>query len=351
MTQEYYLALLGPGGHVDPAGTNKSKSYAVYTDLTYSLTDTFDVTVGGRYSIDRKGGRSTFLLECCAGVTAVNNVDLKTKTFKSFTPKLVLNYKPSPDLTFYGSVQKGFKSGGYNLGDSVLNLAYDPEKITAYEAGAKTRFFDRRLVINPAIFFYDYKDLQIEDTITLSGGGGAGTVQFRNAASSEVFGAEVDGYVLPVDGLRLDFNAAYLDAKFTNGSLSNPTYPGSPAVDLDGKPLPKAPKYSFTGGINYDVGLGNGAVLTPNFTASYRSRQYFSSFKDRTSSQAAYWWLRASLTYAPADKRWSVSLFGDNLTDKLAYTYAKPSTESTGYALQTSMMPPRTFGVRFNWGM
>ena len=135
IAQVYNLGILGPGGHVDIGGVNKTKAYAGYADLTYSLTDELDLIVGGRYSIEKKGGESTALLEF-PGTSIANNVTLPTKTFKAFTPKAVLNYKPTPDLTFFASVQKGFKSGGYNLGDLANNPSYDPEKIVAYEIGA-----------------------------------------------------------------------------------------------------------------------------------------------------------------------------------------------------------------------
>ena len=348
IAQVYNLGILGPGGHVDVGGVNMTKAYAGYADLTYSMTDELDLIVGGRYSIEKKGGQSTALLEF-PGTSIANDVELPTKTFKAFTPKAVINYKPTPDITVFASVQKGFKSGGYNLGDLTNNPSYDPEKIVAYEIGAKTRWFDRRLALNPSVFYYDYKDLQVEDVITI--GGGAGTVAFRNAATARVWGIELDGYAVPAAGLRFDFSVAYLNAKFRSGSLTNPIYQELGPVDITGLRLPKSPKLSLTGALTYEYRTANDYTIVPNFTASYRSKQYYTTFNDPTATQDGYWWLRASLAYGAPDDRWTISLFADNITNKLAYTFAKPSSAATGYALQTSITTPRTFGVRLDWKM
>ena len=340
-----------PGVYNDTNGIGKTKAYAAFLDVTYSLTDTLELTGGARYSIEKKGGSTDAYVG--DGVVQFAGVayEFDPKTFKAFTPKVVLNYRPSPDVTIYASAQKGFKSGGYNIGGFDPNQQpFKQEVIKAAEVGAKLRTPDRRMGVNLSGFYYDYKNLQLE-------GIEGQAIVVSNAGSARIYGLEMDGYILPFEGLRFDLSGAYLNAKFDGGELTNPLYATFPdpaypnPVQLDGLTLPKAPKWSGTGSVTYDHTLGNGAIISPSFTASYRSKQYFTAFNNPLLTEKGYWWLRASIGYKPEHGNWSLSIYGDNLTNKYAFTSAIPSSDFLNHPRQSSATPPRTFGVRLNWGL
>src|SRR3546814_7131857 len=104
--------------------------------------------------------------------------------FLSVPPKFGNQFSPIDDVLLYGTVSKGYKSGGFNLG---INLpAFDPESIWAYEAGLKLTTSDRRLRANLATFYYDYANLQVSKVIN-------STVLTENAAEAELYGAEQIG--------------------------------------------------------------------------------------------------------------------------------------------------------------
>lgn len=331
-----------PGATLNLDGTAKTQAFAVFGDLTYSVTDALDVTLGGRFTHEKRDGTQN--ADFSLGVPLATNIaDLPAVSFNAFTPKLVINYKPTNDLTFYASAQRGFKGGGFNIGSLSDNRPYEPEKIDAFEVGAKLRLFDRRLIINAAAFYYDYKNLQvevIESTESL----------IRNAAKARIKGFEVDGQIRPVDNLRLDFSASVLDAKaISDDPIINPLF-GVPE-SIKGNRLPRSSKFSASAGAAYDFVLASDARITPSFTASYRSHQYLTIFNNDLVAQDGFWWLRASLTYKSPGNKWSVALFGDNLTNEYVLNSANPAAPGYGYGRQSSVAPPRTFGIRFDWAL
>ena len=322
-------------------GKGKTNAFAIFGDVTYAITDKLKFTLGGRYSHEKKDGFQDARFQAGDAVLLGNVGPLDAATFKSFTPKAVIKYEPTSDLTLYASFQKGFKSGGFNIGSLNQNSPYAPEKIDAYEAGVKFRS-GRLFSLNAAAFWSNYKNLQLEDSI------GNETV-IRNAAKARIRGIELDGSIRP-GNFTLNFSGMYLDAKATSDQpIFNPLFGTSDNVD--GNSLPRASKWSGSVSASYDFDLGNGGQITPLFTASYRSHQYLTIFNNELVAQDAYWWLRASLTYRSSDEKWSVALFGDNLTNEYVLTSANPANPAYGYGRQSAVAPPRTFGVRFDWKM
>src|SRR3546814_20018859 len=117
--------------------------------------------------------------------------------FLSVPPKFGNQFSPIDDVLLYGTVSKGYKSGGFNLG---INLpAFDPESIWAYEAGLKLTTSDGRLRANLATFYYDYPNLQVSKVID-------SPVLSENAAEAQIYGAVQVALLLPVDGLQLPGN-------------------------------------------------------------------------------------------------------------------------------------------------
>src|SRR5690606_35666344 len=127
------------------------------------LSDQSLVALGARYTIDRKAGYSAVtgplnpILKNIAGDRLVRF----SKSWEAFTPRIVVRFEPNDDLNFYATVARGFKGGGFTAGlptEVGLATPFDPEKATNYELGAKTRLFDRRMLLNVAAFRQDTND-------------------------------------------------------------------------------------------------------------------------------------------------------------------------------------------------
>jgi iron complex outermembrane receptor protein len=221
---------------VNPANPNytsgdiENTSKAVYAQATYGLTDELRATVGLRYSEEEKGlvsrnsNGSGVTFACSVPValrtapTTCVSIPLET-TSDGLSYTVGLDYKISPDVLVYAKTSRGFRSGGFNLrasGSTALFEPFQPEQVTDYEIGLKSEFFGRRLRVNAAAFYSDYKDIQRNQNIAVTtANGGIATISVvRNAATARIYGGEIEFDALVAEGLRV-FGAL---------GLTNPEY-------------------------------------------------------------------------------------------------------------------------------
>lgn len=341
--------VLGPQG-VLLAGRITTDAYSAFAEGTYDLTDKLSVTAGGRYNREIKGGANNVRNNFPAfGLTSSFVGPVPDIGFNSFTPKIGLNYKPSRHTLAYASFTKGFKSGGYNIGNSPSNAqgiladSFKPEKVDAFEAGLKADALQRHLQLSVAAFYYKYSALQLNvivDNATL----------IQNSGPANIYGIEGSVVARPIDDLSISLSGTLMHPKFkeSNVRLTDPLYPERGPQDVGGNFLPRAPKLTASMGIDYTAHVGNGGTLVPSFNASYKSHQYFSAFNDLGIEQGGYWWLKASMTYNLPGGKNSVTVYGDNLTNALAYTALFPGTVAFGYPLAGITTEGPTYGIRLN---
>ena len=201
-------------GAIDPNADQltigKSQSYAFFGDCNWAFADRFRLSFGGRWTHDKKQNQLTL----GQGAAFGNAVYSGSK----FTPKVGLDFRPNDDFMFYGSWSRGYRSGGFSgrgLTELSSQTPYGPETVDSYEIGAKTAFFDRRLLINVAAFYADYKSLQQTTTVPIAGGVGNETV-VDNVGSATLKGIELDFTARPVTGLTFTGSLGYLENGFKN---------------------------------------------------------------------------------------------------------------------------------------
>ena len=160
------LALGGPDfftqGFQGPGRLN-TDAVAGYAQDTYSVTKRLRLTIGGRYSWERKGVYDFSDFDLTRPFSRSNPPrfppQIERSVFKSFTPKFGIDFDITPAVLVYASYSEGFKAGTYNLGANTPALR--PETVTAYETGLKSTFANGRVRANLAGFYYDYKNLQV----------------------------------------------------------------------------------------------------------------------------------------------------------------------------------------------
>ncbi|MCI4644754.1 MAG: TonB-dependent receptor, partial [Hyphomonadaceae bacterium] len=196
-------------------------TWAAFGDVSYAVSDAITLTVGGRYTYDRRkvdgeafvynGTGLSYVYvspETAAGGNLFNTINpMAVKDdWDDFSGRVVLDYRLNEDVLLYSSFSSGFRGGEFNGGalfDPAEADLVDPEKIYAYEAGAKTEWFDGRLRLNGAVFYYDYQDRQVfvQDST------GPTTVnKLRNAASTRTIGADLEAAFRPNSNLLLNMN-------------------------------------------------------------------------------------------------------------------------------------------------
>jgi iron complex outermembrane receptor protein len=312
----------GPGGATFPyavAATQKTKSYAEFGELYYNFDDSLKLTLGGRYTSDHKSFENTF------GV-------FNSRDFTEFTPKIGLEKKVTPDLFAYASISRGFKSGGFNIFDAT-GRSFAPEKVTAYETGLKSEFYDKRVRFNTSVFYYQYKDMQVTQFP------GDGSQFVDNAASSKIYGADLEITALPCRYLKLDSSISLLHArfeKFITADLLNPT---GPLRDLASDSLINSPRFVGNLGAELILPVIDKGTASLRGEVSHSSEYFFTVFNREPAVQSAYTMYNAFASFSTSGKGWKFDLFGRNLGNKnvLASAFETPRVGT--------FLAPRTFGA------
>ncbi|WP_347271058.1 TonB-dependent receptor [Rhizorhabdus histidinilytica] len=309
---------------------NHSKSLAFYGQASYEIVPRLRLTLGGRYTDEKKSldGITTLF----GPIALVPPTDRSDK-FRNFSPKVGLDYRVTDDLLVYGSVTRGFRSGGFNGRPfSLADLTpFSAEKVTSYEAGFKSELFGRLLRFNMAGFYNDYKDIQLT---AVSSSGGASIVLTGNAASAEIYGFEAEIEARPVRMLKLFGSVGYMKndlvekAGFTFGATE----------------LPTAPKWTLSFGGQYDVPLSDAFDLSFGADVSHTS-SFTPQFDPSPAARIpAYSLVNGRITLANKDDRWSLMLFVKNLFDKRYRTYAQ--TMGSQDATTAWFGPSRRIGIQ-----
>ncbi len=346
-------------------------STALYGEVNYELTDRASVTVGARYTWDTvryKDARTvlydlggTNIIASLVPYSFPYNASLplvsqQRKTGR-FSGRVVFDYKFADDVLAYASYSRGFRAGTYNgLAYQDISQVYflPPEQVDAFEGGLKSRFLDGRVQLNVAGFYYDYKNQQIAQII--------GATSFLRSAKGRVYGGEAELAAQLAPGFRVDAALGLLNTRY-EGNTVNAADPTSLSLNINGNPFPNAPEVTFSAGFDWDIIDTDVHRLSLRGDTQYMGRYYFDPFKnygqepcDRpvpgsrvlaatpelACGNPSYWLFNARLTYT-YDERFSVSVWGKNLSDKFYYTYGL--NLNAFYQDYLTRGAPRTFGV------
>lgn len=313
----------------------RGESGAVYGQATYEIFDGTNLTLGGRYTSEkrREVDSSQFIQPVGFPGFTLSSPD-RSRTDSRFTYRVSLDHRFSDELMAYASLNTGFKSGGYNT-NSPGEAPFAPEKLTAYEVGIKADLLDRRLRLNLAGFYYDYSDLQVQRVGTFA------LIVF-NGAKSRIYGLDADFTANISRNLSLTGGFAWIDTKFKNFDGCPISQPGGgvPQVtgSCTGNALPFAAKFAGSLAANYTTQVGAGEFQASG-NVYYNSGYFFES--DNVSRQPRYAKLGASLKWT-SDSGYSISVVGRNLTDRR--TLASSGTQTNGN-VGVTWADPRTYSV------
>ncbi|MCK0071106.1 TonB-dependent receptor [Kordiimonas laminariae] len=305
---------------------NVTNAYALFGQGTYSITDRFRATFGLRYSYEKKSYDFA---------TIVNGTEVDggspEDSWKAWTPRFALDYDISDDVLLYASATRGFKSGGFQLGDAG---SFDPEYLWSYEAGLKSTLFDRRLRANIGAFRYDYTNLQVVEYV-----GGVATTS--NAGKATINGLEGEFVARVSDGFDLNATVAYLDATYTNFFEDG--------VDFSGNRLANSPKWAYSFGAQYRYSVPDFGELTFRTDYAWRDNVDFKRNNQPQFRADTYALLNARISYLSEDGNWEVSLYGQNLTNNRYVTYITSGRNVLGEA--DGSLPVSVFGEPRQYGI
>ncbi|KLD78131.1 hypothetical protein Y886_12000 [Xanthomonas hyacinthi DSM 19077] len=330
-----------------------TRSSAVFGSATYDITDRFALTAGLRYTSEKVGidletlsSRKTVdgTVPFSAGTwwrveqspLALQSVQQlhENRSWNNLGFDVTPRYQISDSQLAYARIASGYRSGNYAGGASVSSppVVVNPEKLTAYEIGYKSEWLDGRLSVNSAVYYYDYRDIQLTVNRIIDG-------TFRsilaNAGQGHVKGAEVEVRALLTDHLVLHGNISSLRTKYTELVTGTTSYKGYNFA--------RVPNETGLIGLDYSLPLGSGA-LKLGTDWSYTGRHNF-NVTDRTDPyvvQEGYWLGTVRAGYDFNGGRTNVGVYANNVTDKVYKIQAQ--LYSNGFYV-TRLGDPRTYGV------
>ena len=341
------LPVVGlPGLNAQTLGDVGTETWSIFGDFTYDITDQLSLSLGGRYTWDQRNSRilrTTFIggfsdLFDGDGVPIAVTSDFEGEaTYKEFTPRASIAWKPSVDHTFYVSYSQGFKGGGFDPrgqssqapdldGDGTVTydeqyefLNFEPETVDSYELGWKASLLDNRLNIALAGFLGQYENVQIPGSIGLDTNDDGVNDTFigvtTNAASADINGLEFEGNALvgrdfAGEGSRLTFNwsLGYLDAGF-NEYIDNF---GNDVADQ--RVIQNTPEFTVHTGFSVGFPVAGGIV---DFLGSITHRSDSSQFElPGPLDQDGYELVDLGLVYTDDSDRFSVGVHAKNVFDE-----------------------------------
>jgi outer membrane receptor protein involved in Fe transport len=367
---------------------SENDSTAVFLELSFDLSDSLALDIGGRWSEDTKESLKKVAVGVGApsdGVIVIDNNGVPTgaldaqntalvgiswgllSTYPSnqklereeshFDPSVRLRWDASYDTMVYLSYVEGYKSGGFNPtadtsnpdGSPAEGTEFEDENAEAWELGIKSSYWDNRARLSATLFHTQVDDLQVT-----SFRGTSFTVS--NAASITSQGVELEAQYALSGQWELGGSLAYLDSEFDD-------YENAPCTiyqvaqegatcfqDLSGERGPNAPEWSGLIYAAYEQTVWKDLLLRFNISGAFKDEYFLDVDLDENTLQDSYVKLNASLAIASGENHWEVSLYGRNLTDETTYTYATDAPLSAGIYAHW-IEEPRIIGLqgRYNF--
>lgn len=365
-------AIHGPGASISFSGGRDHTRYTVnsvaaYADGTVNLSDKLSVILGGRFTHDKAS--ASMFTEPVPNVYAIggtiNGPGSAETSNDDFSWRIGMKYTLSPQVMAYFTGARGYK-GPLAIAVPGSNARIvEPETVNSLEAGIKTSWFDKKLLVNLTLFREKFKNFQttILDTTLLPA-----TAVLGNAGGLKSQGVELEMSVRPVRSLTLTVNGTYLDAKFTdfkttcysafepiglptttdpNAAGACYTIPGTTSSYLQaaGSPIPNASRWNLTVAANYARPVGHGLMADATANYLYRS-DFYTNGTDPNTRVDGYGIANINVGLGAEDRSWRIGLFARNLFDKYYISAIETGSFDEG-ALVNTLNPDarRTIGV------
>lgn len=320
---DYYEERLLSGGALTIAGAGfqRQDSYGVFASADWHFTPTLTLNVGGRYTTETKRVRiANIVAGGCVFDTRACNITFRDENdWTGFTPRVGVQWKPSPQTQVYAFYARGFRSGGYNfrnVNTAVRPGPFDQEKQDSYEVGVKQEF-GRMLRLNVAAYSNSIGNVQREIQTPVPG---VGTFQIiTNSANARVRGFEAEAQLSPGAGFSLSGQVGYTEGKYTAifFDLNNDRVIDAKDFALQ---LPRLAPWSYGGALAWEGDLGSVGSLSARVSANHRDASWYND--QNTGLLRAATMVDANVTLGLG--RTSLSLFGTNLLDEATFGTEAP---------------------------
>ena len=314
---------------------------------TFLAEDLFSDFASDRLAVYGEGGlQLTPALRLALGVRAERyKLDYRDSNGVTFDPsdtivtgRVVLEYTTPNDRLIYGSVSRGYKTGGANT-DGTLPAdlrEFDPETLINFELGFKGNYANGRGDLRATLFYQLREDVQASSSfIVIGDAGNSEFVQFTaNATEGTNFGLELETTFALTDQLNVFATLGLLDTEFGNFINGN-------GDNLDGRDQAQAPNYQFFAGVNYD--------FAPGWFARVELEGKDSFFVSESNNVRAPSYELVNATLGYQGRNWNARLWGRNLSDQdvIVRGFFFGNDPRDGYTPRpfTQLGEPRRYGI------
>jgi len=313
--------------------TNKSK--ALFFEGDYSFNDNWTLTLGGRWTEDKKTTHQDSL-----GHPFSYDASAKAD-WSEFTPKAALKFDIAEGSMVYALYSEGYRSGGFNGRiDSVETAVapYDPEFVENFELGYRSEWANRTVIFNATVFHMDYQDKQEEIQLASESSGTGQVTRVFNAANATIKGAEFELMWLVNEAFTLRANLGLLDAEYDDFLVNTGTAEEPVLTDFSHLDFRRAPKTSFSVVGNYEWQMSEGRMMIQAGWRYLGAHEVDFANKPELHNSAQNL-IDGSINYY-YDK-WYFSLYGRNLAGEDGYQIGFDVASFWSYA---APRPPRTYG-------
>lgn len=329
-----------PQRNISPYVTTDLQALAAFAQLEYEVIPRLVLVGGVRYNHETRDYATDYTLGTPVGVRVAEEISDDV-----LLPSLGVNFNASDDLLLYVKASRGYIAPGFNPlpGPTSPNPPFGAEYLWAYEGGIKAQFYDRRVTLNTAIFYYDYTDIAVRAFATPT------QLVVTNAAAAKLQGVEVELSVAPIDGLTLSAQFTFNDTEYSE--LCEPIATGSPqrndglcapgVADRSGNQLTDAPRWM--GGVSavYSMALSSSLDLNASFSVARESNSYFSAANEPAASSGGWTRVDARIGFE-FDSGLEFYAYGRNLTDDQYPAYA---SRTATFVVTGAVSGPRLYGV------
>ncbi len=312
----------------------ETESYSVFGQIDYSLSDDLVLVGGLRYTREDKDfvgnvyqneNTNDRVIEIDTTTTSLETL-VDSNDQNLWSAKLQLEYSVGNSL-YYAGINRGVKAGSFNAPLQGGFSLYEPEELTAYEAGLKHAFMHGSGVFNANVFYYDYSDYQ-----SFSWVNNAGVVSNEEASFS---GVELEVFLTPTDSLDVMVNFSYTDAVVEDLEVASGYF-------ADTTP-PFTPEYQASAMLRYNWDAFDGNMAA-QLSANYQSETFHNARNFTAHEIDSYATADTRLTWVDAEDKWLIAAYIDNLFDS---DHELIGFDVTGFygTSQISYAKPRTYGV------
>jgi iron complex outermembrane receptor protein len=327
------ISIPFPVDSTSPSARLEDKGLGAYLQATLTANEVWDLSLGLRCDYESKDADlKTFYTPAIAPSTAL----ITDRDFTEVSPRFSLTRRIAPGRMIYGSVNRGYRAGGFNPVSLAGSEEYDEETSWNYEIGAKTTWLDERLMINLAVFHIAWDHLQLNLPL-------GQTYYIANTGDAESTGVELELSAMPLENWELFGSVGYDRARFGGGTTSIRTDPfgTNTTVDIGDNDLIFTPEHTVSAGTQYTWVLGTDARIFVRADVSGYGSYFYNTAN--TESQDSYWLTNLRAGYRTST--WVAEVWTKNLfdTEYIPVAFEFPNFQS-GFLGENGA--PLTVGIR-----